>query len=107
MGAKIEGAGTRTITVTGVDRLGGADHTIIPDRIETGTFIVAAAITGGDLEIDGCEPEHVQAVIEKLLEVGVMIEQTDRNKLRVTGNGKSKSPYRAVDITTAVYPGFP
>jgi len=107
MGAKVEGAGARTITVTGVDSLRGADHTIIPDRIETGTFIVAAAITGGDLEIDGCEPEHVQAVIEKLLEVGVMIEQTDRDKLRVTGNGKSKLPYRAVDITTAVYPGFP
>ena len=107
MGAKVEGAGARTITVTGVDSLRGADHKIIPDRIETGTFIVAAAITGGDLEIDGCEPEHVQAVIEKLLEVGVMIEQTDRDKLRVTGNGKSKLPYRAVDITTAVYPGFP
>src|SRR5215475_9302535 len=56
MGAKIEGASTSTITITGVDALHGADHTIIPDRIETGTFIVAAAITGGDLEITGCEP---------------------------------------------------
>ncbi len=80
---------------------------IIPDRIETGTFIVAAAITGGDLEITSCEPDHVLAVIDKLREVGVTIEQTDRDKLRVTGNGKSQSPYRAVDVTTAVYPGFP
>src|SRR5262245_61494791 len=94
MGAKIEGAGASTITVTGVDRLGGADHTIIPDRIETGTFIVAAAITGGDLQITSCDPEHAQAVIEKLREVGVKIEQIDRDKLRVIGNGKSQSPYR-------------
>ena len=87
MGAKIEGACTPTITVTGVERLGGADHTIIPDRIETGTFIVAAAITGGELMITNCEPGHLQAVIEKLREVGVKIEQTGRDKLRVAGNG--------------------
>src|SRR5215475_4037496 len=98
MGAKIEGAGTPTITITGARRLGGADHTIIPDRIETGTFIVAAAITGGDLEITGCEPEHLRVVIEKLLEVGVKIEQTAGDKLRVVGNGDSRSPYRAADV---------
>jgi len=107
MGAKIEGASTPTITITGVDALHGADHTIIPDRIETGTFLVAAAITGGELEIRGCEPGHLQAVIEKLREVGVKIEQTAPGKLRVTGNGELRSPYRAMDVTTAVYPGFP
>jgi UDP-N-acetylglucosamine 1-carboxyvinyltransferase len=103
MGAKIEGACTPTITITGVDRLGGANHTIIPDRIETGTFIVAAAITRGELEITNCEPSHLQAVIEKFREVGVKIEQTAPNKLRVSGDSK----LRASDLTTAVYPGFP
>jgi len=103
MGAKIEGAGTPAITVTGVDRLGGADHTIIPDRIETGTFIVAAAITGGEIEITNCAPGHLQAVIEKLRDIGVKIEQTDQNKLRVIGNGR----LQAADLATAVYPGFP
>jgi UDP-N-acetylglucosamine 1-carboxyvinyltransferase len=106
MGAKVEGACTPTITITGVDRLGGADHTIIPDRIEAGTFIVAAAITRGELEITNCEPGHLQAVIEKLREVGVGIE-IGRDTLRVTGNGKSRVPYKATDVTTAVYPGFP
>ncbi|MGH9936575.1 MAG: UDP-N-acetylglucosamine 1-carboxyvinyltransferase [Blastocatellia bacterium] len=103
MGAKIEGAGTPTIIVTGVDRLGGADHTIIPDRIETGTFIVAAAITGGEIEITNCAPGHLQAVIEKLRDTGVKIEQTDQDKLRVIGNGR----LQAADLATAVYPGFP
>jgi len=103
MGAKIEGACTSTITITGVDELRGADHTIIPDRIETGTFMVAAAITRGELEITNCEPGHLQAVIEKLRDTGVKIEQTDQNKLRVIGNGR----LRAADVDTAVYPGFP
>lgn len=103
MGAKIEGACTPTITITGVDRLGGADHTIIPDRIETGTFIAAAAITRGELEITNCEPNHLRAVIEKLCEVGVKIEQTAPDKLRISGDGR----LRASDLTTAVYPGFP
>ncbi|MGE0132685.1 MAG: UDP-N-acetylglucosamine 1-carboxyvinyltransferase [Blastocatellales bacterium] len=103
MGAKIEGACTPTVTITGVDQLGGADHTIIPDRIETGTFLVAAAITRGELEITNCEPNHLQAVIEKLCDAGVKIEQAGPNKLRVIGNGK----LCAADLTTAVYPGFP
>src|SRR5262249_23207031 len=75
--------------------------------IETGTFIIAAAITGGEVEITNCEPSHLRAVIEKLREVGVKIEQTDQDKLRVLGAGELRAPYRAVDVTTAVYPGFP
>jgi UDP-N-acetylglucosamine 1-carboxyvinyltransferase len=103
MGAKIEGAGTPTITVHGVDALGGANHAIIPDRIETGTFIVASAITRGEIEITDCNPGDLAAVIEKLREVGVEIEQKDDATLRVSGNGK----LTAKDVTTLVHPGFP
>jgi len=103
MGAKIEGAGTPTITVHGVEALGGANHTIIPDRIETGTFIVAAAITGGEIEITDCDPGDLAAVIEKLREVGVELEQKGDATLRVGGNGK----LAAKDVTTEVHPGFP
>lgn len=103
MGARIEGAGTPTITVTGVDALGGAQHTIIPDRIETGTLIVAAAITRGELEVTDCAPEHLTAVIEKLRAVGVEIEQTGASTLHARG----ARPLRAADMTTEVYPGFP
>jgi UDP-N-acetylglucosamine 1-carboxyvinyltransferase len=103
MGARIEGAGSPTITITGVDALGGADHEIIPDRIETGTFLVAGAITRSDLEITRCEPGHLIAVIEKLREAGVGIEQTGERTLKVASDGK----LRGVDATTAVYPGFP
>lgn len=103
MGAKIEGLGTPTLTITGVDALGGADHTIIPDRIETGTFIAAAAITGGELEITNCDPTHLMAVIDKLRSVGVEIEQTDETTLKASSSGK----LTAKDVTTAVHPGFP
>ncbi len=103
MGARIEGAGTPTITITGVEALGGADHTIIPDRIETGTFIIAAAITGGALKITGCDPRHLLAVIDKLRSAGVTIDQTNDHTLEVTVSGRLK----ATDVTTAVYPGFP
>ena len=101
--AKIEGAGTPTITIDGVDALGGADHSIIPDRIETGTFLVAAAITGGELEIRDCEPEHLLVVIDKLRTVGVKVERTGVDALHVAGNER----LHAADVTTAVYPGFP
>jgi UDP-N-acetylglucosamine 1-carboxyvinyltransferase len=103
MGAKIQGAGTPTITIHGVDALGGANHTIIPDRIETGTFIVAAAITRGEIEIADCNPGDLAAVIEKLREVGVELEQKDDATMRVSGNGKLV----AKDVTTEVHPGFP
>lgn len=103
MGAKVEGAGTPTITITGVDALGGADHTIIPDRIEAGTFLVAAGMTQGELEITNCAPEHLEAVIEKLRAVGVEIEREGASTLYARG-GKA---LRASDVTTEVHPGFP
>jgi UDP-N-acetylglucosamine 1-carboxyvinyltransferase len=103
MGARIEGAGESTITISGVDALGGAEHTIIPDRIETGTFIAAAAITGGDLEITRCCPLHVAAVVEKFKETGVRIDQTNAFSLRVRGTRE----VRPSDVSTDPYPGFP
>ena len=103
MGAKIEGINSPTLTITGVDALGGAEHSIIPDRIETGTFIVAAAITGGELEITNCDPTHLMAVLDKLRSVGVQIEQANDTTLRVSPGGK----LIAKDVTTAVHPGFP
>ncbi|HKG22669.1 MAG TPA: UDP-N-acetylglucosamine 1-carboxyvinyltransferase [Blastocatellia bacterium] len=103
MGARIDGAGTGTLRIEGVDRLGGVEHTIIPDRIETGTFIAAAAITGGDLEIVNCSPPHLTAAIDKLRETGVRIELPNAFSLRVSTNGRIK----ASDVTTLPHPGFP
>ena len=102
MGARIEGAGTATIRVQGVDRLHGAKHRIHPDRIEAGTFLVAAAITGGDLTLTGCNPHHLLSVIEKLREVGVQCELT-ADTIRVRASG----PLRGANISTEEYPGFP
>jgi UDP-N-acetylglucosamine 1-carboxyvinyltransferase len=102
MGAKIEGAGTPTIRVQGVEKLHGAEHTIIPDRIEAGTFLVAGAITRGDLLLTNCEPAHLGAVIEKLKECGVEISCEGKGNLRVRGPEKLK----AADVTTEEYPGF-
>src|SRR6201990_65408 len=84
MGARVRGAGTETITVEGVETLGGAEHTIIPDRIETGTFLVAAAITRGELEIKDCRPDHLKAVISRLREAGVEIHEANPTTLEVT-----------------------
>ncbi|HEX8143449.1 MAG TPA: UDP-N-acetylglucosamine 1-carboxyvinyltransferase [Pyrinomonadaceae bacterium] len=104
MGARVRGAGTPTIKIEGVEALGGAEHTIIPDRIETGTFIVAAAITGGELEIKGCVPEHSAILISKLREVGVEIEEVNQSTLHVRccSNGLT-----ARDIVTEPHPRFP
>jgi UDP-N-acetylglucosamine 1-carboxyvinyltransferase len=102
MGAKVHGAGTSTITVKGVSKLRGAKHRIIPDRIEAGTFIIAGALTGGDLLVSGCDPKHLGALIGKLQECGVKIrEGTD--SVRVMGEGALK----AADINTEEHPGFP
>ena len=102
MGAHIEGAGTRTIRVRGVAKMNGARHRIIPDRIEAGTFIVAAALTGGDLTVANCEPEHVDAMLSKLRDCGVQF-QTNADFVRVTNNG----PLQSADVATEEYPGFP
>jgi len=104
MGARVRGAGTETITVEGVEHLGGAEHTIIPDRIETGTFLVAAAITGGELEVKDCRPDHLDAVIAKLRGAGVEIEAVNPSTLQVR---RSARGLKACDVTTDPHPGFP
>jgi UDP-N-acetylglucosamine 1-carboxyvinyltransferase len=104
MGARIKGAGTERIEIEGVEGLGAAEHTIIPDRIETGTFIVAAAITNGELEIKRCNPTHITAVIDRLREVGVEIEELNQSTLHVRccpGGLKAK------DVRTEPHPLFP
>src|ERR671913_2307253 len=83
MGARVNGAGSETIQIEGVELLGGAEHTIIPDRIETGTFIVAAALTQGQLEIKDCRPDHLKSVISQLRTVGVVIKEVNPNTLEV------------------------
>ncbi|HMD75972.1 MAG TPA: UDP-N-acetylglucosamine 1-carboxyvinyltransferase [Terracidiphilus sp.] len=103
MGAKIEGAGTSTVRVQGVHRLHGARYRIHPDRIEAGTFLVAGAITGGDLLVTNCNPAHLSAVIAKLEEAGARVEVLGPETVRVRGGGQ----LRAADISTEEYPGFP
>jgi UDP-N-acetylglucosamine 1-carboxyvinyltransferase len=102
MGAKISGAGTSTIRVAGVAKLHGARHRIIPDRVEAGTFIIAGAMTGGDLNIAGCNPAHLGALLDKLAAVGVKTKQSG-DTVRVMGD----VPLHACDMTTEEYPGFP
>jgi UDP-N-acetylglucosamine 1-carboxyvinyltransferase len=102
MGARIEGAGSPTIRVQGVSRLRGAKHRIIPDRIEAATFILAGALTGGDLNVAGCDPKHLGALLQKLDEVGVKTAHTSES-VRVVGDGDM----RAADVGTEEYPGFP
>jgi UDP-N-acetylglucosamine 1-carboxyvinyltransferase len=102
MGAKISGAGTNVITIQGVARLHGTRCKIIPDRIETGTYLVAGAITGGDVEVTRCDPETVESVVAKLRETGCRVEVRN-SSIRVRGY----NPIRSVDISTAPYPGFP
>jgi UDP-N-acetylglucosamine 1-carboxyvinyltransferase len=102
MGAKIEGAGTPTIRIEGVDALHGARHTVVPDRIETGTYVAACALAGGEIEIRACHPPHLRAVIDKFRETGVRIEEGPDN-LRV----RAPRVIRAANVTTLPYPGFP
>ena len=102
MGAQIEGAGTPTIRVKGVSKLKGAKHRIIPDRIEAGPFLIAGAMTGGDLNVAGCDPAHLGAVLGKLHEVGVKTKSS-ADSVRVMGD----NPFTAGDVSTEEYPGFP
>jgi len=101
MGARIEGDGTRTIRVQGVCSLRGCRHRVIPDRVEAGTFAVAAAITRGNVEIAKCVPEHLHAVLEQLERTGAEV-QTDSDSVRVRG----RESIHSVDVTTNPYPGF-
>jgi UDP-N-acetylglucosamine 1-carboxyvinyltransferase len=101
-GAQIQGAGTATITIDGVDRLRGAEHTVIPDRIEAGTFLMAAAATGSGITVEGCRADHLGAVIDMLGRCGVQLEQQSE-AIEVRPDG----PLRAVDVRTLPYPDFP
>ncbi|CDQ18842.1 UDP-N-acetylglucosamine 1-carboxyvinyltransferase [Halobacillus karajensis] len=102
MGANIVGAGTETIRIEGVEKLAGATHTIIPDRIEAGTFMVAAAITGGNVLVQGAMHEHLRSLVSKMEEMGVIIQE-EENGLRVIGPDILK----ATDLKTMPHPGFP
>jgi UDP-N-acetylglucosamine 1-carboxyvinyltransferase len=103
MGARIDGIGEEVMRVRGVKELGGADHPIIPDRIEAGTFLVAGALTQGDILLENVEPAHLTAIVEKLGVSGARIEKIDDRTLRVVGSADIKPQ----DITTSPYPGFP
>jgi UDP-N-acetylglucosamine 1-carboxyvinyltransferase len=102
MGAMIEGEGTSVIRVQGVSKLHGATHEIIADRIEAGTFVIAAAISGGGLKVTGCVPGHLDALTSKLAEAGVRVGPVDDTTIEVEANGA----LRPVDMTTQEYPGF-
>ena len=102
MGARIEGADTSTLRIEGVSSLHGAEHAVIPDRIEAATFLVAAAITGGDLTLINCAPNHLAAIIQKLRQTGTQVEETGPGRLRVRSGRK----LLAADAITEEYPGF-
>jgi UDP-N-acetylglucosamine 1-carboxyvinyltransferase len=102
LGARIDGIGTPTLTIEGVDSLGGGTYRVASDRIEAGTYMVAGAMTGGDVRVAGCRPDHLQSVIEKLAEVGAEVSVED-NAVRVRGGNLG----HAINIRTLPYPGFP
>src|SRR5213594_4658312 len=102
MGAQIEGDGTSMLRIRGVEQLHGTEHTVIPDRIEAGTFLVAGAITGGDLTITDCAPDDLGAVIAKLQQAGARIDEVDQTTVRV----RPAKKLVAADVTTEEYPGF-
>lgn len=109
MGAVIEGRDTDRLTIHGVESLEPAEVTIIPDRIEAGTFLIAVAATGGQVAVQGCLPEHLPALVEKLRAAGVRIEEhaDALTVTRETKDGRSPEPLRSIDIRTMPYPGFP
>ncbi len=101
MGGKIHGAGATEIVIEGVDRLNGIVHEVMPDRIEAGTYILAGAITRGDVTVEGCEPKHIESLLDKLQEAGLKLEITESN-VRVMSDGEIHSS----DVVTDPYPGF-
>ena len=102
MGAKIDGEGTSVITIEGVDELVPGRHTIVADRIEAGTLLLAAAITGGDVRVENCEPEHLRSLIEHLITCGFKVT-SDKTSISIS----ACDSWKATDISTAPYPGFP
>src|SRR5439155_4548424 len=102
MGAVVRGAGTAEVTITGRPELAGAQHTVIPDRIEAGTYMIAAAVTGGSVKVTGARADHLEAVVAKLREVGVAVREGESG-VRVEANGH----LTAIDVKTMPYPGFP
>jgi UDP-N-acetylglucosamine 1-carboxyvinyltransferase len=102
MGAKIRGAGTPRVEIEGVKELDGAEYKVIPDRIEAGTFLIAGAMTGGDVIVEGANPEHLSATIDLLQQMGVQIS-CENHSIRV----RADIPSNSVDVTTLPYPGFP
>lgn len=103
MGAQVEGSGTRTVRIKGVDSLQGVDHVVVSDRIEAGTFMTAAAITEGDVTLEGAPVEHMEATVEKLREIGGQVDVIDSSTIRVRG---SRKDYNPTTIQTWTYPGF-
>ena len=103
MGAKIEGAGTATITIRGVGRLGGTHHAVLPDRIETGTYAMAVAMTGGDVMLEGARADLLQSALDVIAKAGVEVDETNEG-IRIRRNGHALQP---VDIDTDPFPGFP
>ena len=102
MGARIQGAGTETIEIEGVERLNGAEHPVIPDRIEAGTYLIGGAMTGGDVTVEGTRPEDLAPLVEKLVEVGAQVDTTEVS-IRVRGQGELQPR----GIVTEPHPGFP
>jgi UDP-N-acetylglucosamine 1-carboxyvinyltransferase len=102
MGANISGAGTDEITIDGVDELSGCDHRVIPDRIEAGSFAIAASITGGELELIECDPMHLLSLSKLLINAGVNWENTDKT-IKISSDGNIKP----ISVETSEYPGFP
>ena len=102
MGAKVEGAGTDVVKIEGTDQLHGVSHRVIPDRIEAGTFMVAAALTDAEITVRGIRPDHLDAFLLKLKETGAVLS-VDRDRVKIAGSGRSVG----VDFTTLPYPGFP
>ena len=103
MGARIDGIGSHHLRIEGVTQLKGCTYNIIPDRIEAGSFIIAAAITGGEISVSGVEVEHQRALVDKLEEASIEVSIEGRDRLLVKGGGE----HRAVDVITLPYPGFP
>ena len=106
MGAKVYGAGSPTIEIEGVEALHGAQHRVIPDRIEAGTYVVAGAITGGRVRVEGCRPEHLTALLDALYRAGVGIER-GRDWIETQPRDVVRDRLRPTDVTTQPYPGFP